>query len=329
MARIRSIKPEFWADFPIARLSRDARLLYIALWNFADEHGRLAGDPRLVKGQAFPYDDDLSADAIDVLLDELADAGKVLRYIDAGAPYLHLARLDKHQRLEPGKVPSRFPEPPPSGPAGGPPRGRAHESERRTDKSARGSDESGQISAPQGVDDAETAMQTADAQVSDPSQVRADESARRADESSLLYVAGSREQAAGSSNTRGDVDAHQSAPTGARPSEPLPPQLAILRSKLNARRLIVRWDKLTPDHMAAIATLVDVHGDGPLVKAAVASFRPDSPPVFAQAWLGVWQALPAPGDGLHVVSAPPCDSPGHTGTTDHCNQCASEAKAAR
>ena len=38
MARIRSIKPEFWDDRKLAkRASRDARLLYIALWNLADE----------------------------------------------------------------------------------------------------------------------------------------------------------------------------------------------------------------------------------------------------------------------------------------------------
>ena len=42
MARIRSVKPEFWTDRKLARCtSRDARLLYIALWNISDEHGRL------------------------------------------------------------------------------------------------------------------------------------------------------------------------------------------------------------------------------------------------------------------------------------------------
>ena len=39
MARIRTIKPQFWDDLKIGRLSRDARLLYIGLWNFADDLG--------------------------------------------------------------------------------------------------------------------------------------------------------------------------------------------------------------------------------------------------------------------------------------------------
>jgi hypothetical protein len=50
VARIRSIKPEYWADQDLAeQVSRDARLLYIGLWNLADEHGRLRGDPRYIK----------------------------------------------------------------------------------------------------------------------------------------------------------------------------------------------------------------------------------------------------------------------------------------
>ncbi len=57
MARIRSVKPEFWLDRRLARgVSRDARLLYIGLWNLSDEHGRVRGDARYLKGQLFAYD---------------------------------------------------------------------------------------------------------------------------------------------------------------------------------------------------------------------------------------------------------------------------------
>lgn len=112
MARIRSVKPEFWTDEDLADLSRDARLLYIGLWNIADEHGRLRGDPRYVKGQLFPYDDDLSREAVDGLVDELAKVGKVVRYQAKGSSYLFLPTLHKHQRLDTAKVPSRLPPPP-------------------------------------------------------------------------------------------------------------------------------------------------------------------------------------------------------------------------
>jgi hypothetical protein len=108
---MRSIKPEFWADEDLAALPRDARLLYVGLWNLADEHGRLRGDPRYVKGQIFPYDDDLSAVAVDELLTYLSDAKKVVRYKVDGGRYLFLPNLAKHQRLDADKVPSRLPPP--------------------------------------------------------------------------------------------------------------------------------------------------------------------------------------------------------------------------
>lgn len=137
MARIRSVKPEYWIDPNLTRLSRDARLLYIALWNFADEHGRLHGDPRVVKGQCFPYDDDLTPAIIDALIDDLIAAKKAKRYEIDGATYLELPNLKKHQRLEPEKVPSRLPEPSPEHEIAV----RAHSSESRADESARREDE--------------------------------------------------------------------------------------------------------------------------------------------------------------------------------------------
>lgn len=75
----------------------------------------------------------------------------------------------------------------------------------------------------------------------------------------------------------------------------LPGQVAILRSKLNARRLHVRWDKLTDAELDEIASLVDSHGDAALVQAAVRSFQPNNPPVFAQAWLRDWRQMAPPG----------------------------------
>lgn len=129
MARIRSIKPEFWDDRKLARrASRDARLLYIALWNLADEHGRLNGDPQWIKGQVFAYDDDIDAGTVAKLLDELEAPGleAVVAYEAEGDPYLVLPKLGRHQRLEPGKVASRLPAPPEDS--------RAHSSAPRADE---------------------------------------------------------------------------------------------------------------------------------------------------------------------------------------------------
>lgn len=112
MARMRSLKPEYWGDLKMARVSRDARLLYIALWNQADEWARCHGDIRWIKGHCLPYDDDLNLAAIDRLLNELAVIGRIQRYVVDGEPFMFLPKLAKHQRLEPQKTPSRLPPPP-------------------------------------------------------------------------------------------------------------------------------------------------------------------------------------------------------------------------
>lgn len=135
MARIRSIKPEFWGDRKLASLSRDARLLYVALWNQADEWGRVQGDTRWIKGHCFPYDDDLNLQAIEGLIDELAAASRVQKYQHEGDPYLFLPKLAGHQRLEPSKVPSRLPEPPDLSVKEPPAESDADSSERRADSS--------------------------------------------------------------------------------------------------------------------------------------------------------------------------------------------------
>lgn len=142
MARIRSIKPEFWNDRKLARLSRDARLLYVALWNYSDEHGRLHGDSRYVKGHCLPYDDDLSLSDVDGLLSELEQAGRVQRYEHDGDPYLFLPTLSKHQRLESAKQPSRLPKPTTLSVD-------AEKSAESADKSAESPDEPGEIVAQQ------------------------------------------------------------------------------------------------------------------------------------------------------------------------------------
>jgi hypothetical protein len=174
MARIRSIKPEFWADEELAiQLSRDERMLYLGLWNLADEHARLRGDPRYVKGQLFAYDDDLTAPDIDKMLTRLAELGKVIRYRSGAGRYVFLPKLSSHQRLDADKVPSKLPDPSECDPDG--------------DESARG-----WPWAPPGFIRAESGR---DADESGPG---ADTSVPDPDSSVLLYGTGSMEHGTGS-----------------------------------------------------------------------------------------------------------------------------------
>jgi len=96
MARIRTIKPEFWSDEKLAECSPSARLLFIATWNFADDDGRMEYSPKRLKMQAFPGDN------IDVLplVDELAKHRLVIIYRIGTHDYLAIPNFRKHQRVD-------------------------------------------------------------------------------------------------------------------------------------------------------------------------------------------------------------------------------------
>lgn len=101
MARIRYIKPEFFEDVGLAGLSREARLLYVGLWCFMDRQGICDGDPRLIKRNIFPYDDDLTAKRVAELIQELIDTGRIRGLIHEGKSYLYSPTFKKHQKCHP------------------------------------------------------------------------------------------------------------------------------------------------------------------------------------------------------------------------------------
>jgi len=111
MARIRTIKPEFWSSTKVGRVSRDSRLLFLGLLNEADDEGRLIGQPKRLAGIVFPYDEDVDSKAIVLMIDELATAGLLVRYEVGGAIYLAICGFSEHQKIDKRQA-SRLPPPP-------------------------------------------------------------------------------------------------------------------------------------------------------------------------------------------------------------------------
>lgn len=105
MARIRTIKPEFFTSEDIVCLTPHARLLYIALWCEADREGRMAWKPRTFKMRYLPAD---SVD-IDLLCGELLAAGLVRLYGDS---YAYIPCFSRHQHVNPRESVSTLPAPP-------------------------------------------------------------------------------------------------------------------------------------------------------------------------------------------------------------------------
>ena len=99
MARIRTIKPDFWTDGNMVKLSPFARLLYIGMWNFTlCDHGHVADDAMKLKLQILPMD---PVD-IDALLAEIMAQGRVIRVADEdGRTYLLVKRFEDHQKIDP------------------------------------------------------------------------------------------------------------------------------------------------------------------------------------------------------------------------------------
>lgn len=95
MARIRTVKPEFWTDEKVVECSISARLLFIGLFNFADDKGCLERSPKRIKMQVFP------ADTIDCepLIMELIAHGLLTEYSVNGSHYLQIPGFLKHQKI--------------------------------------------------------------------------------------------------------------------------------------------------------------------------------------------------------------------------------------
>lgn len=109
MARIRSIKPEFWTSAQVMECSPIARLLFVGMWNFADDAGRMAYSPKTVKAQIFPSDD-ISIDQIKKLIVELSSNGLILIYSADGKEFISITGWH-HQKIDkarPSKLPGPF-----------------------------------------------------------------------------------------------------------------------------------------------------------------------------------------------------------------------------
>jgi hypothetical protein len=115
MARIRTIKPEFWGSAKAAKVSRDARLLFLGLLNEADDEGRALASARSIGGSLFPHDEDFSDGDVRRCLDELEAARFVQTYEVDGVKYLHVVGFTEHQKIS-HPSPSRLPAPPCGGP---------------------------------------------------------------------------------------------------------------------------------------------------------------------------------------------------------------------
>lgn len=94
MARIRSIKPEFFSDGDIGGLPPLVRLLFVGMWCEADKAGRLKDKPKSIKARCLPFDNLDIGKALKTL-----ESGRfIIRYTVDGEAYIQIRTWSEHQR---------------------------------------------------------------------------------------------------------------------------------------------------------------------------------------------------------------------------------------
>lgn len=99
MARIRTIKPEFWASEQVMDCKPITRLLFIGLWNFVDDFGRAPVAPRTIKAQVMPGDSCSGSDIQD-MLNELSAVGLIRFYTADEKMFFEITGWSKHQKID-------------------------------------------------------------------------------------------------------------------------------------------------------------------------------------------------------------------------------------
>lgn len=98
MARIRTIKPEFFTAEQIADCSPTARYLFIGMWCFCDDQGIHPASLKQIKMEIFPADD-LQIDMIKNLINEIISADLMIEYEVGGKRYWQVTGW-KHQKID-------------------------------------------------------------------------------------------------------------------------------------------------------------------------------------------------------------------------------------
>lgn len=98
MARIRTIKPEFWQDDDLAEISEPALIVAAGLLNHSDDEGFFKANPMLIKSQIFPLREP-SVNVHDILI-ELSNIDYIRLFLGSDdKPYGEVVSFMRHQKI--------------------------------------------------------------------------------------------------------------------------------------------------------------------------------------------------------------------------------------
>lgn len=100
MARIRSIKPDFWNDEKMGQEPEQIMLTFIGLWNFSDDYGVVRSNPVWLKNQIYPYKDKLRIDTFSSWLKRLEELEAVIPVTYNCEGFYCIRTFRKHQKVD-------------------------------------------------------------------------------------------------------------------------------------------------------------------------------------------------------------------------------------
>lgn len=100
MPRIRTIKPEFWTDEKLSTVPLQARLIFIACWNYADDSGILKGSPLFLKSMILPYDYEITLADFNNWLNTLIEQDIIIPFKYNGEQFIYIKNFSTHQKID-------------------------------------------------------------------------------------------------------------------------------------------------------------------------------------------------------------------------------------
>jgi len=110
VARIRTIKPEFWQDEKLVGLPDVTRLLFLGLVSLADDAGRLLDKPVKIEADLFDGEQDRRREVVESLAN-LSRIGVIRRgFTASGQRIIEITNWKRHQRVDHPNYAASFPE---------------------------------------------------------------------------------------------------------------------------------------------------------------------------------------------------------------------------
>lgn len=107
MPRIRTVKPEFWADEKLSIMTTVDRFVFLGLISLADDAGRVLDNLKVIDAFIFPASSESASES----LANLSRTGRIRRGITAsGQPAIQITNWNVHQKIDHPNLKASLPE---------------------------------------------------------------------------------------------------------------------------------------------------------------------------------------------------------------------------